>query len=149
MEHSKTSKWIKVDWDSVNTRRDETVHGIKVKMFASPYDVPEALRTVLDEDKKKLVIEFRYLNEEPTEEKRHNAYITYGLGKFSKCLYSLSFDINSLTVENRKGKFTKYDKIVGVINQLLKESKQTAPLDNYELARDAVKAKYEMLLAAA
>lgn len=148
MEHAKTSKWIILDWDTAKTRRDETIHGTKVKMFASPYDVPEAVRAILDNDKKKFVIQFRYLSDEPTIDKQHNSYTVYGLGKFSKRLYSIAFDLDALQAENHKAKFTKKDRVVGAINKLLQDSVYPAPIDNYQLAKDALNAKYDLLAAA-
>ena len=63
-----TSDWIRLDASQLNEAQKEEWGGIKLETFLSPYDVPEAVRSHLDDSKEWFVIEFRYITSEPTVE---------------------------------------------------------------------------------
>ncbi len=146
MKNTNTSKWIEINWNNSQTQRNETIHGVNVKMFVSPYDIPKAVRGFIDENY--FVIEFKYLNDEATTEKEHNASVVYKFGKFSHRLYAIKFDVSLFEKESGNLNITKFDRIANALTNLINE-KNTNQKDNYVMARDAFRANQSELLAAA
>ncbi|HEX8398808.1 MAG TPA: hypothetical protein VF644_15350 [Pyrinomonadaceae bacterium] len=150
MVNTQTTGWIDIDLSSFKIKRTTTIRGNEVELFVSPYDIPKAVRASLDEDKRYLTIEFKYLNEEPTEDKKENNYVEYKLGKASHRLQAIKIDIDNLMKqENIKFNITKRDKLLSAINILLRKTNGESPRDNYELVQDAIRAKENEILAAA
>lgn len=145
-----TTEWMKIDLSSFDTRRKTMIRGNPVELCVSPYDIPQAVRAIIDISEKYLTIEFKYLTEENTIERKESDSITYILGVRSSRLYGIKFNIEELTEgKPLKHKITRRDVAFGAINVLLRESPQEAPKDNYELVMDALRAKESELLATA
>lgn len=58
------NSWIEVSPQSATDSLVETVRGAQVQVFASPHDVPRAVKGRFDGECEKFVITFRYLDEE-------------------------------------------------------------------------------------
>ena len=56
--------WINVAPPSANVPQSETVRGIQVQVFASPHDVPVAVRGTFDHGCDRFVISLRYVDQD-------------------------------------------------------------------------------------
>jgi hypothetical protein len=56
--------WISVAPDSANTPHLETVRGIQVQVFASPHDIPTAIKGYFDNGCDRFVILLKYIDED-------------------------------------------------------------------------------------
>lgn len=155
------SDWIPVDLSN-DTKAEKTfIRGVEVELFASLYDVPEAVRGRFDQDKNRFIIEFKYVG---TEKPRDFVFehLTYIIGEASGRLYGLEIDVRALKVDgiglsfavHRKGPqelaATIRDQATGAIDLLLsKQPLKNFPQENYKLAKDAILAKQEELFAVA
>ncbi len=88
--------WIKVDPNTLNPAKQETVEGTKVTIKASPYDVPDAYRGYFDNKIGRYVVEFRYLSEEPVRRENHGPHLTLRIGKRSSRVYGVEIDSRGL-----------------------------------------------------
>jgi len=93
------AKWTKVDWDRLNTPREEEIQGVTVSVFFSPYDMPEKVRGYYSQDRKKFIIEFRYLGgQEPLKHESTEDNIVLGIGKTTERLHEIEIDVDSAGV---------------------------------------------------
>lgn len=155
------SDWIPVDLAD-DTKAEKTfIRGVEVELFASPYDVPEAVRSRFDQDKNRFIIDFKYVGSEKTKEFIFE-HVTYVIGDVSSRLYGLEIDVRALKVDGvgisvalqQKGPqelaATIRDQATGAIDLLLsKQPLKNFRQENYKLAKDAILAKQDELFAVA
>jgi hypothetical protein len=82
------TNWIKLDSSKLTAIEDETSPtGVRLQIYMSPYDVPEAFRVF--ENGSSLVIAFRYIEEENTEEKLMENGIKVKIGRKRRRLFEI------------------------------------------------------------
>lgn len=92
-------EWIKVDEKQYDSPPKEIKRsGVVFEVFISPYDLPEAVRGSYDDQRKRFVIEFRYIQDEPKEKVVGGQFVTFEVGKHSKRLYHIEVDVDKLRV---------------------------------------------------
>lgn len=91
---SQQSDWIEVVSPDIEELHKEA-RSVVVKVSPSPYDMPHQIRSELDQSRRRLVIEFRYMDSEPTKELRLDGHIFAMLGKHSGRVYSLELKMES------------------------------------------------------
>lgn len=91
---SNATKWIRLNYDRIapETHPDDAVW---VSESASPYDVPSDVRAAYDPTTGHVVIDFRYITDEPTETVDLGAYGQALVGRNSRRVLSLRFDTHS------------------------------------------------------
>src|SRR5467141_1543226 len=97
MPSSSESGWVPLTPQL--TIRDETVKDdIKISVFMSPYDAPQAVRGRFDEKAKKFFIDLKYLDDEQASEEHRGATegIALHIGKNSGRLLSIQIDVGAL-----------------------------------------------------
>ncbi|MCI4567570.1 hypothetical protein [Lysobacter sp. CFH 32150] len=92
-------EWIEVD----ESRYDKEVEqkkprGIVVSLSVSPHEVPQLVRGQYDSERKRFIIEFRYLDDESTHSVRIDEHTHAHVGKRSNRIYSIEIDVESLNV---------------------------------------------------
>lgn len=91
------------DWIAVerNEFDDKEIDGrsMVVRISVSPYDVPHHVRGAFDADKQRFVIEFKYVDREPTKSVKAGTHAIAEIGKHSGRIYSLEIDSKALRVE--------------------------------------------------
>lgn len=93
-------QWIRVDPGAMNRRHHHKVDdGVEVVWSTSPYDIPEAMRSSYDREKRRLTIEFRYMSEESTRREQHGPYLSLGVGKNSGRIYTIEIDMHAVLDE--------------------------------------------------
>ena len=141
------SKWIGLHLDTRPLEHDTALEsGATIRYWPSPYDVPEAARTVF-EGPKRLRIEFKYMNAEPVthEEDENNNGIAFGLGRKTRRLYEITVDMEKASKTAKGG----IRGLVGLISEDIKglTEKATERSNNYRLVGQAITEAKEDLLA--
>ena len=73
--------------------------GVKVNLYLSPYDIPDAVSGDYDKATKRFVIQFKYLGDEPKESQALDKNISLRVGKNSHRIYEIAVDVGALDVE--------------------------------------------------
>ena len=142
------SDWIYLRVDPEKLERVEELEGdAKIRYSPSPYDIPEAARADFDETKKRLRIQFKYINEEPVRRTGDKAAITFGMGRNSQRLYEITVDMGKV------GEVVKQS-LHNLASFIEKEIKGLATEDaerrsNYALVEQAIDDKKQSLLSEA
>jgi len=64
----------------------------------SPYDIPQAVRGEFDEDRKRFVIEFRYISPEETASRQIDEHVILHVGENSGRLCGIEADVEAMNV---------------------------------------------------
>jgi hypothetical protein len=132
------SQWIPVDPKQLSPQLGAKVILVDVTLSASPYDVPRAVKGGYDEKKKRFIIAFQYIEEEPLTRKRHDSEITALVGKNSGRLLGLEIDVDKVDANQ-----VTLHVITDAIDVTGKEFPRRQI--NYELAKAAL-SKYREIL---
>lgn len=123
---------IKVDWKFQGEPREA---------FASPYDVPEAIRGYRLADTRNFIIEMKYIVEdEDRKTVKQNDHVSLQLGKASGRLYAIIFDLGSDIIDRISGVVVKlkWTAIDRTFKTMIKSDPQSPRIKNYELVRRAI-----------
>jgi hypothetical protein len=155
------SEWIEVDLTEHEKAQKTLIRGVEVELYASPYDVPEAIRAHFDETKNRFIIEFKYVGSETTLVYVFD-HVGYTVGKNSGRLYGMEIDVRALKADGvgvyvglhqKQGQelaASLRDQVTGAIDYLLERHPlKKVPEDNYKLAKSAVLLKQNELFAVA
>ncbi|WP_448565968.1 hypothetical protein [Thalassotalea ganghwensis] len=85
-------RWIETDTATITQSETNTKPTRRVHFMLSPYDVPDAVRALFDDEQNKLIIEFRYI---PINEKRQiqdNDGVKFEVGLNTKRIYKIFLD---------------------------------------------------------
>lgn len=91
------SSWIVFGPDERETlgeagKKEVTIRGVKTELLPSPYDIPHAVRGVIDPSTSRVEIEFKYLGDEQTTQQRVGKDVIMRVGRNSHRLYGLELD---------------------------------------------------------
>jgi len=84
------SKWFKLDFDKIAPAISPERTGW-VRQTPSPYDVPTHGRAMTDEAEGVLVIQFKYISEEPVTKVRLGQYLDASIGTKTRRLFEIRF----------------------------------------------------------
>lgn len=98
------SKWQRVEPKVVSEIRkahqeSKAVDGVKIELSVSPYDIPSEVRGDFDEGRRRFVIEFKYLQDEPWILRASEPHVALRIGKHSHRLYGVEVDVNALNAK--------------------------------------------------
>lgn len=92
------TEWLDVDTGSVSASDIEENEGINIRLNVSPYDLPEALRGLMDGDF--FCLQFRYLNDkEPKEKIQLDDHITLTTGSVTGRILEIRINVIHLDVD--------------------------------------------------
>jgi len=132
--------WVKLEpaqFENVKTQK--RIRGIDVDVYISPYDIPEAVRGYFDEDLDRFVIEFRYIEDERTEQHPQSEKVTLRLGKYSQRIYAIEIDVKALKAKAVSLNLNLLeDEVEGALNAFASESPSRMRETNYALTRDVI-----------
>ncbi|EZP42936.1 hypothetical protein BW38_03799 [Stenotrophomonas sp. RIT309] len=98
--NTEVADWIEVDESRYNQikRRYSGIdsRSVLIEMSLSPYDVPSLVRGDYDEESKKFVIDFKYIDSEDTTDMTLDDHVTAFVGSGSGRIYSLLIDTMAL-----------------------------------------------------
>src|SRR2546421_147313 len=93
-----TARWIPLDPKTLDAKQEEASQGMHFEFSLSPYDIPQSVRGHYCEDIKRFVIEFKYITEEPLNERKLAGHVTVQEGKNSGRLYKVFVDVDALNI---------------------------------------------------
>lgn len=92
--------WISVNQNELNTACIEEHRGVKVQAYASPFDIPVAVRGSYDEKTGRLALDFRYFTEEEdTVQQSPEQHVTLLVGKNSSRIHRIELDLEKMDVD--------------------------------------------------
>lgn len=126
-------EWIPLDSSKLNTPQRMEVKGVSLDVLMSPFDIPTDVRTskINDGD---LLIEFRYMDEEPKHRQIKDEGITLIIGKHSERVFGLEID---------KSKFETNGQTV-TLRLIIPEASSAIDHLNKKLGKRAFKRNYEV-----
>ena len=149
MSTSPESTWLKLDPTEFQRPERTEIDGIKVHVFVSPYDVPEAVRGRYDFASKRLFVEFKYLDDEKSVEKPVDAVSTVRVGKNSGRILAIHVYVGPLEGKHvGAGSYMpKFARAFKLAIDKFSESQQidSSRLKNYEVAEEVISERGEQL----
>lgn len=135
------SEWVRINPAKFNRPRRENIRGAAVEMFASPYEVPSAMRGGIDHDSGNYILEFKYIGgDEPLFIVEPVSDLKLTLGRNSRRIFKLELAPKATGV-----KTTVHD----VMLALDRTISDLTNKENYNVAKLVVKDRAEKLAAAA
>jgi hypothetical protein len=139
--------WLSLNTDDLNVERVETIRGVEVKVFLSPYDVPEAVRGTYDKTIKRFVIEFQYISDEPLKRQFYDKYVDLKIGKNSRRLYAIEIDVDALKATSIEVQMGIRQEVANALDSLLHSPINAQRRGNYHLVQQAISTKQDQLFA--
>ncbi len=92
-------KWINIDQKELNKPSNKKENGVILRMFLSPYDIPEAVAGHQEDGK--IYVEFRYVaGSEPLKKERVTKNLWFHVGKNSGRVYKIEMNDKLLLEED-------------------------------------------------
>ncbi len=143
-------KWITLDPNVINREQKKFIRGVEVKLYASPQDVPEAVRGGYDPVRRKFVIKFRYAaGEEPLNTSKYDDNITLFLGKKSRRLHEVEIDVDRMKAEQVGLSVEFKQALPKAIEWLSKQDEGASREGNYTVAKEVISHRADELLQGA
>ncbi|MCE9637556.1 MAG: hypothetical protein K8T90_17795 [Planctomycetes bacterium] len=135
-------KWIRLDQRRYGASETEDRSGVEFHLVVSPYDLPDAVRGFFDRERKRFIIEFKYISPEETTESRVDAHVSVHTGRRSRRLYRIDVDVTSLGAEQ------VVLRVKSAVDALAASSPARLPADNASVVRHVLADKSPELVAA-
>jgi hypothetical protein len=116
-----------------------------VKLFVSPYDVPDAVRGYFDLAANRFVIEFKYIGNEDWKLQPVDQHLAVRVGVNSGRLYGILLDPAVIRVGHVAVPVAAEQEIRRTLDQLAERPKDSRRRENYLLARDIVSTEKQEL----
>lgn len=141
------TRWVKIklDPESLNRPRRETIQGSDIETFLSPYDVPESVIGNYSSEAKTFTIEFSYLSSgEPVKPVRAGA-VTLWIGENSSRLYKMQLSgFYPPTHSSRISEFlSAIDQGTAILSAKRERNRR---LGNYQVAKEVIAERGKELL---
>lgn len=126
---AEVAEWRALDSKELNEPSLEDIAGIQVRSYASPYDVPEAMRVYTYPDGCYLLVEFKYMGgEEAVRPEIEDEYFKLWLGRDSHRLCRVELDLT------QHGP----DVVYRTIDELSSKPQSPPRQGNYQIAKKAL-----------
>jgi len=131
--------WLPLDASKLEKHERTEIDGVEVNVFMSPYDVPEAVRGRYDVAVGRLLIEFKYFDEEkPVVDEPHGDHIVLRVGKNSGRLLGIQLDADALKAK-QVGLRVFVEQVRKAINELSNtRSKDPSRIRNYQVTEEVI-----------
>src|SRR5438874_13384496 len=93
-----TARWIPLKPEQLDAKQQDASKGMHFEFSLSPYDIPESVRGYYCANRKRFVIEFKYITEEPLHERKLSDHVSVEEGKKSGRIYNVFVDVDALNV---------------------------------------------------
>lgn len=142
-------KWHELSLDELETEINKPTSeeaGVKIHIFLSPFDIPEACRGYFDQKSERFTIEFRYLAEEDEKMVRPEGQtgITLYEGKNSGRVRRIEVDTEALNVSQVELKMSVFESVDNAIAFLESEGNDNRKA-YYDVTRKIIKDNVEEL----
>lgn len=108
---------------------------------------PGAIRGFYDKKKLRFVIQFKYIDDEPKEDRVFDSYVKLRVGRNSERLYAIEIDVDTLRANQVQFLMAVQREVDGAFTELLTRS-PSRRLENYQLAKEALATRQQELFAA-
>jgi|ERR1041385_2162210 hypothetical protein len=88
--------WIILNREELRESSDPKSKSLTINIYASPYDIPEGVKSFMDDTKTYINIQFKYLNEEKTEPVTEDRLVSLEIGKQSRRLHKIIIDTREI-----------------------------------------------------
>jgi len=116
------SEWIPLDFEIDFLKQKINLNGRSLDVGVSPYDIPQAFRLTIDQDRLRLTIEFKYISD---EDETNVCYlpndIVINLGKFSNRLHRVDFTVGK-DVSELPSRLIEIGRVIGEYASLVKHA---------------------------
>jgi hypothetical protein len=130
------SEWQLLDPNTLSSPQKREVRGVQINVLISPYDVPQGIRGSFDRDLNRFVIEFKYMDGEPTRKEHADKYLAAFVGKSSGRLYRIEVDVVSLKASAVELRLEVPKLLSNALADLAQSHHQRK--DNYDLAQRVI-----------
>jgi hypothetical protein len=145
------AKWVQVDWEKLNQPRQQTINGVEVTVYLSPYDMPEAVKGEYNDAKDRFVVRFQYLGgKEPIEYRSEDEHVQLGIGRKTSRLHEILVDVNALQANSVMLKMQPSDLVANevkdAIDRFARSPVAAAPQKgNYEAVSEVLQQRREQV----
>ncbi len=137
---AEVAEWRPLEFKPLDSRKlnepsSRDIGGVSVTVYASPYDVPEAIYIYGSPDRRRYYrIEFRYIGgkEEDTWQ-AGKEYLRFWLGRHSRRLYAIDFDAEHVEA----------DEVDKAIDELSNEPHRPPRTGNYEIVKKVLRSLFD------
>lgn len=151
--NEQVADWIQVDESKYNKIKQSSAgldsRTVIIEMSLSPYEVPNQVRGDYDDDAKKFVIDFKYIDSEDLVPLDIDKHMSAFVGRRSGRLYSLLIDIDAMGAEAielkikeedvHKGAEAAFKKLAAAVSSGFSHNSYGAPnTQNYGVAEKVV-----------
>jgi hypothetical protein len=140
------SEWLEINPKEFSKPEQVQIRGIKVDVFLSPFDMPEAVRGSYNKNTKKFLIEFRYIGGDEPLETDLLENTTVSIGKRSKRIYKIELEQIELENEKKVGLRLILPKVDAALESLAHVQSSAPHSGNYQIAKTILKERAEKLL---
>lgn len=114
------------------------IRGVQANVFPSPHDIPEAFRTYADAESRQLVVEFKYIDQEPQVELRAGGGLWFSIGRNSHRLYQIHTSADFVKLEDPVSKTQFLGELDCALEKLEKRPGTASATLNYEVLRRGI-----------
>lgn len=143
--------WIEVSPQSATASSEETIRGVRVQVFASPHDVPRAVKGHYDDESDKFVITFRYLDEERSVfvlESSPDEIIHIYKGASSGRVERIEVDVRKANANAIRLNIDICNRVERTLNQLRDHNQRISTKLNYRAVSEAIEESKSQLCTA-
>lgn len=148
-------EWLNLtrrELEELNPGKTERAKGVIVHLFMSPHDVPEAVRGRYDSSRKRFVIDFRYISEEPTEERQRDEHLSLRIGRHSGRLHGIIIDVDALKAKSvslhMHTQEVAHNAVRDAMRNLIAHPPTKRRAENYRVAAEVISSKRDRLFEA-
>lgn len=137
------NQWHLFDPEEFNMSKSEGEKGISIKVSLSPFDVPDAVRGNYDEQLKRFIIEFRYIQDEPWERMDAGEHVAFRIGRTSHRLYGIELVADGMNVDHS----LVLKKAQGAMETVAKRQPRAVRTENMKALKDIVRGQSRNILS--
>lgn len=130
------SDWLTIDPQRISsastTRKAEK--GVELTISLSPYDIPDGVRSRNDEESRRFIIDFSYIEDEPWDVASHSKYVSLKLGKFSGRLRGIELHLDAIAEDRVSIRMEVPNLVSKAIKNLPKTPRHKRRTQNYLIA---------------
>lgn len=140
------ANWIALDLATLSQLGRETVksHGVRTEFHPSPYDIPEAVRSHVSPSGDSILVEFKYIGDEPKESLDLQKRVRILAGRHSGRLYSLTLQLPT----SAQPRWIETS-LLEAINTLVATRPKGRELMNYSIIKHAIGSYADILFTPA
>lgn len=129
----KATRWVRTALRDEVVKRKIKVRGQNVVVYYAPYEIPEAMRLLFDEEQKQITLEFRYVSEdEPRRTVTLSKTGSMKVGKITGRIYEVDLEFAADSPH--------FSKILAALNELLEaQAEKPKSSENLAFIREAMR----------